>query len=65
MAVQADAFAAFHPVQQRFYAGDADTAALARMLTDDVVWHVPGSSVIAGDHQDAMLCCATSRCAVP
>jgi hypothetical protein len=33
----------------RFYAG-SDIEAVRAMLTDDVVWHVPGRSAIAGDY---------------
>lgn len=32
------------------YAG-GDVEAVAELLADDVVWHVPGSSPIAGDHR--------------
>ena len=39
----------FHARQGRFYAG-GDPDPLREMLTDDVVWHVPGRSPIAGDH---------------
>jgi ketosteroid isomerase-like protein len=40
----------FHERQGRFYAG-GDTEPLRELLTDDVVWHVPGRSPIAGDHE--------------
>jgi ketosteroid isomerase-like protein len=40
----------FHRRQGRFYAG-ADPEPLQEMLADDVVWHVPGRSPIAGDHE--------------
>jgi ketosteroid isomerase-like protein len=39
----------FHEHQRRFYAG-GDPQPLREMLTEDVVWHVPGRSPIAGDH---------------
>ena len=39
----------FHERQGRFYAG-GDAAPLRELLTEDVVWHVPGRSPIAGDH---------------
>ena len=39
----------FHDALSRFYAGD-DIEPVGAMLTDDVVWHVPGRSQIAGDH---------------
>jgi ketosteroid isomerase-like protein len=42
---------AFRAVQRRFHAGEVGTAAFAHVLADDVVWHVPGSSVIAGEHR--------------
>jgi uncharacterized protein len=40
----------FHDHQNRFYAGGAQGPASA-MLTDDVTWHVPGRSPLAGDHR--------------
>ncbi len=40
----------FHDRQNRFYAGGEQTPVSA-MLTDDVTWHVPGHSAIAGDHR--------------
>jgi ketosteroid isomerase-like protein len=40
----------FHERQGRFYAG-GDTEPLRELLTDDVIWHVPGRSPIAGDHE--------------
>jgi uncharacterized protein len=39
----------FHERQGRFYAG-GDPQPLREMLTDEVVWHVPGHNPIAGDH---------------
>jgi 2'-5' RNA ligase len=46
----------FHSEQARVYAG-GDTSRLAELLADDVVWHVPGRSRIAGEHRgrDAVL----------
>lgn len=43
-------FEAFSRCQSAMYAG-GDFAAVRAMLTQDVVWHVPGRSAIAGDHQ--------------
>jgi formate dehydrogenase gamma subunit len=40
----------FHDHQNRFYAGGAQEPAGA-MLADDVTWHVPGHSALAGDHR--------------
>jgi ketosteroid isomerase-like protein len=40
----------FHDRQNRFYAG-GEQGPVAAMLTEDVTWHVPGLSAIAGDHQ--------------
>lgn len=39
----------FHEALDHFYAG-GDIETVRTMLTDDVVWHVPGRSAIAGDH---------------
>ena len=36
--------------QREMYAG-GDVAAVEQLLADDVVWHVPGTSPIAGDHR--------------
>jgi ketosteroid isomerase-like protein len=41
----------FYGVQRRFYAGEAVAEELQGMLTDDVVWHVPGRSAIAGTYR--------------
>lgn len=38
-----------HAAQTRFYAGGADEP-WAELLTEDVVWRVPGSSAIAGTY---------------
>ncbi len=42
----------FHAEQARAYAGEG-TAGVRELLTDDVVWHVPGRSAIAGEHRGA------------
>src|SRR6266496_6842998 len=39
----------FHQALGSFYAG-ADIGAARAMLTDEVTWHVPGRSAIAGDY---------------
>jgi ketosteroid isomerase-like protein len=39
----------FYKRQRPFYAG-GEAEPLRAMLTDDVVWHVPGRNPIAGDH---------------
>jgi len=39
----------FHDLQNRFYAG-GEQGPVGAMLTDDVAWHVPGHSAIAGDY---------------
>jgi uncharacterized protein len=46
----------FHELQGAFYSG-GPIEPLIDLLADDVRWHVPGSSPIAGDHQgrDAVL----------
>lgn len=41
---------AFYQAQRRFYAGGDDTAAMRGLLADDIAWHVPGRSAIAGDY---------------
>jgi PPOX class probable F420-dependent enzyme len=48
---------AFYQAQAAFYAGGDDTAALDSLLADDVAWHVPGRSPIAGHyhgHQEVL-----------
>ena len=40
----------FHDRQNRFYAG-GEQGPVRAMLTEDVVWHVPGDNAIAGDHR--------------
>jgi uncharacterized protein len=39
-----------HTAQGAFYAG-GDSLPLQELLTDDVVWHVPGSTSIAGTYR--------------
>lgn len=41
----------FHAAQARLYAGEELPDELAELLSDDVVWHVPGVSAIAGEHR--------------
>jgi hypothetical protein len=41
--------AEFRRRQQAMYAG-GDVAGVAALLAEDVVWHVPGTSPIAGEH---------------
>ncbi len=45
----AELLSRLHREQNAFYAGDDDSG-LRSLLRDDIVWHVPGSSPIAGDH---------------
>jgi ketosteroid isomerase-like protein len=40
----------FHDHQNRFYAG-GEQGPVGAMLTDDVTWHVPGHSAIAGNYR--------------
>jgi ketosteroid isomerase-like protein len=46
----------FHEAQRRAYA-DGELDPLRELLDEDVVWHVPGRSAIAGEHRgvDAVL----------
>ncbi len=44
------AFRAFARSQSAMYRG-ADSDAVRDLVTPDVVWHVPGESVISGDHR--------------
>ena len=39
----------FHEALNRFYGG-GDIEAVRAMLVEDITWHVPGRSAIAGDH---------------
>ena len=41
---------AFYEAQGRFYAGGDDTVTLRGLLADDIAWHVPGRSAIAGEY---------------
>ncbi len=41
----------FHAAQARVYAGEVAPDVLREVLSDDVVWHVPGASAIAGEHR--------------
>ncbi len=41
----------FYAVQARVYAGEVSAGELREVLADDVVWHVPGASAIAGEHR--------------
>jgi len=48
---------AFYQAQAAFYGGGDDTATLRGLLADDVAWHVPGRSRIAGHyhgHQEVL-----------
>jgi ketosteroid isomerase-like protein len=48
---------AFYQAQAAFYAGGDDTATVRGLLADDVAWHVPGRSRIAGHyhgHQEVL-----------
>ena len=47
----------FHDAQARVYSGSAPPESLRDVLDEDVVWHVPGRSAIAGEHRgiDAVL----------
>ena len=51
-----------HEAQGAFYAG-GDAEPLRELLTDDVVWHIPGENAIAGDYEgiDAVLAYYTRR----
>jgi RNA 2',3'-cyclic 3'-phosphodiesterase len=40
----------FHAEQARLYAG-GEAGGVRELLADDVVWHVPGASAIAGEHR--------------
>lgn len=47
--VAADLLGCLHRAQGEFYAGGGD-AELRLLLTEDIAWHVPGASPIAGDY---------------
>jgi ketosteroid isomerase-like protein len=42
---------AFYGAQGAFYTGGDDTTELRGLLTDDIAWHVPGRSPIAGHYR--------------
>ncbi len=46
-----------HRRQREMYAGRVSVDAVGELLAEDVVWHVPGTSPVAGDHRgrDAVL----------
>jgi ketosteroid isomerase-like protein len=41
----------FHAAQARVYAGQTSAAALEALLSEDVVWRVPGRNAIAGEYR--------------
>lgn len=41
----------FHAEQARVYSGSGEAGGVRDLLADDVVWHVPGASAIAGEHR--------------
>ncbi|HJS95203.1 MAG TPA: RNA 2',3'-cyclic phosphodiesterase [Solirubrobacteraceae bacterium] len=41
----------FHAAQAEVYAGSGSVAGVRELLAEDVVWHVPGASAIAGEHR--------------
>jgi uncharacterized protein len=41
----------FYAAQRRFYAGEDNVEELEGLLADDVAWHVPGRSAIAGHYR--------------
>ena len=41
----------FYATQAKVYAASAGVDSLRELLGDDVVWHVPGASAIAGEHR--------------
>jgi RNA 2',3'-cyclic 3'-phosphodiesterase len=41
----------FHAAQADVYAGGGSLDGVRELLTEDVVWHVPGTSAIAGEHR--------------
>ena len=41
----------FHAAQAHVYAGQAHARALEALLSEDVVWHVPGRTAIAGEYR--------------
>jgi uncharacterized protein len=55
--------ARMHAVQGRFYAGEAVDDEVRALLTDDVVWTIPGDNAIAGRYRgpDEVLAYFTRR----
>jgi 2'-5' RNA ligase len=43
----------FHAEQARLYGGVGSADGVRSLLAEDVVWHVPGESAIAGEHRGA------------
>ena len=43
--------ARMHALQGRFYAGEAVADEVRTLLTDDIVWTIPGSNAIAGTYR--------------
>jgi len=41
----------FHAAQAHVYAGQAHAGALEPLLSEDIVWHVPGRNAIAGEYR--------------
>jgi len=41
----------FHVAQARVYAGQANAGAVEALLSEDIVWHVPGRNAIAGEYR--------------
>jgi ketosteroid isomerase-like protein len=41
----------FYEAQGRLYGGEQNREAVAALLADDIVWHVPGRNEIAGDYR--------------
>jgi 2'-5' RNA ligase len=41
----------FHAAQAGLYAGSGGVTGVRELLAEDVVWHVPGESAIAGEHR--------------
>jgi ketosteroid isomerase-like protein len=53
MRTAAETIEAFYRLQRRFYAGEDVGEELRGFLDEEVEWHVPGRSAIAGDHRGA------------
>jgi ketosteroid isomerase-like protein len=53
----------FYAAQRRFYAGEDNAEELKALLADDIAWHVPGRSRIAGHYRghDDVLAYFTTR----